>query len=83
MTVINLEERMKPIQPKTETRFHNGHRFHLTFDPNAPIGKQWVWRAIVTRTYEFVGEAATIQTAASQAKRRINTYTRVWGDEDG
>lgn len=74
---------MKPTKPKSETHFYNGHRYHLTFDPNAPTGNQWVWRAFVTRTYEFVGEAATIQNAASQARRKINKFIRVWGETDG
>jgi hypothetical protein len=70
------------VRPKTETRYHNGQHYHLTFDPNALDGKNWVWRAVITKTYTFVGDASTIEAAARGAKKSIDKFVRVYGDKD-
>jgi hypothetical protein len=81
MSVIPMSVPSK-VTPKSETRQHNGHYYHLTYDPNAPDGKKWVWRAVVTKKYVFVGDAATLDAASRGAKRKIDKFQRVWGEDD-
>jgi hypothetical protein len=67
------------VKPKNETRHYGGHTYHLMYDPNAPLPKRWVWQAIITKKYEFVGEASTIDAAARAAKKRIDKFAQLWG----
>jgi len=78
--IINFHERSMQVKPKTETRHHRGQRYILEFDPHAPSDHRWVWRATVTRAYEFIGNGSTIETAARAARKRIDFALRIGGD---
>lgn len=78
--IINFQERAMQVKPKQETRHHRGQRYVLEFDPRAPIDQCWVWHATVVREYEFIGNGATIEGAARNARKRIDFALRVAGD---
>jgi hypothetical protein len=59
------------VRTKAETRHYAGHRFTLRYDPTAAHDQRWLWVAKITRTYEFVGTASTIERAAKAAERKI------------
>jgi hypothetical protein len=77
--IINLNEKRMQVTPKSETRMHRGNRYILEYDPRAPLGRQWVWRAMVQMTYEYVGNGTTIETAARAARSRIDKAMRIGG----
>ena len=64
---------MEAVKPKIEARSYNGHRFTLSFRPHKPIGERWEWHVKFTRVYEFAGNSATIENAARDAKRKIDS----------
>lgn len=78
--IINFNERAMQVKPKQEARQHRGQHYVLEYDPRAPSGECWVWHATVTRKYEFIGNGATIEAAARNARRRIDFALRVAGD---
>ncbi len=71
--VVSLAEHRNTVivKPKIERRTHNGHRYILRFDPNAPPHIRWIWMVQYTRTYEYVGACDDIEKAARQAERKI------------
>jgi hypothetical protein len=73
--VINLSEN-KPIPPKSETITHEGQRFTVTYDPNAPEHERWVWKLNYVVTYEYFGSQPTIETARQRAKRMITSLNQ-------
>lgn len=77
--IINFPERNMQVTPKQETRYHRGQRYTLEYDPKAPLPQRWVFVATVTRTYENIGSAATIDNAARAARKRIDTVMRIGG----
>jgi len=75
----------KPIPPKEERVTHKGQSFVCRYDPNAPDGSRWVWVLDFVRTYRYFGNAATLEAAKSQARRRITKLTtrQAVSEEDG
>jgi len=73
--VINMSEHKTPdtVRPKSESRVYNGHRYTLSFKPTADILHRWEWKLKFTRIYEFAGSAATIDLAAKQAIKQVDT----------
>ena len=75
--VIQMETASKYIEPKTEAGMFMGQRYILRFDPNAvDMCKRWVWLVRFTKTFEYYGEAATIEAALKAAKRHIKELVR-------
>jgi 2-polyprenyl-6-methoxyphenol hydroxylase-like FAD-dependent oxidoreductase len=70
--VLNAVDR---IIPKREEQDYNGHRIVLEFDPNAPPEKRWMWRATITRHYDYYGGAESIAAARNAARRQIRKVT--------
>ena len=78
MKVISMEaykQQLPLIPPKTEHKQTNGHKYKLQFDPNAPVGKQWVWSLAFIRTYFYEGSSATIEAADRAVLRKIKELT--------
>jgi len=64
----------RPIPPKVTNHEHAGHRYRIEYDPNS---KCWVWIVTITRTYNYVGEAATAEGASRDARRKIHILNRM------
>jgi hypothetical protein len=73
-TVVYLVDR-RPIIPKTVSGNDHGHRYSATFDPNAPIGQQWVWTIHYTRVYTFYGSSPSQADAIKSARKKIHRIT--------
>ena len=61
-----------PVTPKIEGRMYKGHRYILTYNPNAPVTQRWGWVLKYTRTYEFSGREPTIEKAAKAAQTKVD-----------
>lgn len=70
--VIKLSE-AKPIQPKHETFNHEGQKYTVTYDPNAPEHQRWVWELHYVQTYQFFGSSPTLEAARQRANKRIRS----------
>lgn len=68
----------KPIPPKSMTIDDAalGQRYTVTFDPNAPRGKQWVWLVDYVRTYRYFGTAHTAEGASVIARKKIQQLNK-------
>ena len=73
--VIRMSER-KQVTPKSETFEHAGQRYTCKFDPNAPAGERWVWIVNYIRTYQYVGNAASLEKASVKARRQIHVLNK-------
>lgn len=73
--VIPLHTVRQAVKPKEETLYYQGQRILLRYDPNAPIGSQWVWTVDYTVKYPYIGSASTIQSAKNAARRKIRSLT--------
>jgi hypothetical protein len=69
------------IPPKSESIEHEGQRFTITYDPNAPEHQRWVWEVRYKVTYPFFGAQPTREAARQRAVRKINSL--VAREEDG
>jgi hypothetical protein len=69
--VVSLATDKGP-KPKVINDTHAGQRYTVTFDPNAPVGQQWVWVVNYTRVYQFYGSGTTSDQAAARARVQIH-----------
>lgn len=74
--IIKLATAGKGQATKTVTYEHGGQRYTCTYDRNAPIGQQWVWIVDYVVTYRYIGSAATMDKAASDARRKIHALNK-------
>ncbi len=62
--------------PKQESYNYEGQRYILKFEPHETADRRWSWCVLLTRTFYFFGNAATIDLASRQAKSKIRKLTR-------
>lgn len=60
------------IPPKTETSTHEGQRYTLTYHPGEPEGHRWGWYVAFRATYDFYGNATSLEAARRAACRQID-----------
>ena len=66
--VIELSD-VKIIPPKSEAYEHEGQRYKVTYDPNAPEHLRWVWELDYVRTYQFIGSSATLEASETTCEQ--------------
>lgn len=76
--IIQMTARRQPITPNRRTFEHAGQRYTCVFDPNAPIGEQWVWIVEYVRITRYSGSSPTMEAASVKARKQIHTLNR-WG----
>lgn len=66
----------KPVTPKSEVFEHAGQKYTCRFDPNAPPNERWMWVVNYTRTYQYIGNAATLEKASVKARKQIHALNK-------
>lgn len=68
---------------KTVSGMDGKHRYTITYDPHAPLGKQWVWYIDYVQTYRYVGDEPTQERAVKAARRKILSLNKRAEEADG
>jgi hypothetical protein len=73
--MAEYKHKLAEIPPKTEHKQSGGHKYKLTFDPNAQDGKKWVWQLAFTRQYYYEGSSVSLLAADRAVIRKIKELT--------
>ena len=72
--VVNMaDHKITPVKPKSEARTYKGHRYILTYNPDAAVISKWSWHLKFTRVYEFSGSCPTIEAASKAAQKQVES----------
>ena len=62
------------VKPKSESHRYEGQRYTCAFDPHESDSSRWVYRVYLTRVYEIIGKAPTLQAANNAARKEVRQF---------